>query len=71
MRVRDVHGCELERRTGKGDDEVECHQHDTFHVVALAVLDEQIDKEHADKEGHSLKVVEEERELMARTTIFR
>lgn len=43
-----------EQLTGNGDDDVERAKHQPFHVVRLAVHDEQVDEDNADEEGDGL-----------------
>ena len=53
-------------RTGKGDDEVERDEHETLHVVRLAVLDEEVDEQDRDEEDNGLEVGEEQRQVVVR-----
>ena len=52
--------------TSQRHNKVERNQHQALHIVALAVLDEEVDEEHRDEEDDGLKVREEEREVVVR-----
>ena len=59
-----IRGEQSRGRTGKGDHEVEGNEHETLHVVRLAILDEEVDEQHRDKEDDRFEVSEKEGEVV-------
>lgn len=52
--------------TSQSHNKVQRDQHQALHIVALAVLDEEVDEEDGYEEDDGLKVREEEREVVVR-----
>ena len=52
--------------TSQRHNKVQRNEHQALHVVALAVLDEEVHEEHRYEEDDGLEVREEEREVVVR-----